>query len=1111
MFQELLLRWVGRRAAAKLLLREFRPQVEPLEDRLLLAGAVATWQVRGVTGAGDWNTRGDWDIDRVPVDADTARFNQIAAAPTLSMKVAITGLDVWAAQGGAAWNTTLDLAGNELKATGLTNVRSAAMAVGKPQPGIAADAVFTLKSTGAKATLSTASLDVGFAGFQSLFPVQNRALLNVSKDVTLAVGGTVQVGGQTTGVLTVNAGGSLKGDGLLVGGISSTAPNPNYVSTVVVTGVGATAEFKMVSLGAQNGYGGPAVQAGNPIMSALTIDKGGKVTVGAGAAAAAKSLQIGTDYRGVVNVLGGSQLTTGGSVFVGSFLGVARGTGLLNVQDDKSVVTVGGVLAVGADTGRGELTVNAGGKVSAAQLDVGNAKATGKVTVAGAVAQHATLTVSGTSKVHQRGTLDVQNLGDVTSTGAFTIDAGGSVKVHNGGTIDAQAGGTNNGKLEVDTGGGFKTHPAGMINKGKITIASANGGPGGTFALQGNFTQTAPGELDVTLAGNVPGTGYSVLSVTPADGPDGNVTLGGSLDVTASYAPAPFRRNGTAGDYFTVVTATGTLSGQFDPVTGLNLPDPTQLGLPAPTPGTEYRWRVVYDRTGTYDSALAQSDPALVSQPWVGHGTHEVVLLIEEVLQPSPATTTTLSTSSGSSAFGQSVTFTAVVASGAGTPAGAVTFYDGSSPLGTAALDATGTATLTTSALAVGSHTITAYYQGGTSFRESDSVSLPQSITTAASGTTLASSLNPSILGDFVTFTATVAGTGATPTGSVNFMDGGTSLGSISLDDSGTATFTTSSLSAGSHTITAVYGGDTNFAGSTSAALTQTVGAASASTATTLTSSLASSAQGASVVFTAAVTGHGGIPSGSVTFYDGTTALGAADLDGAGVATFATNTLALGGHSITASYGGDDTFNASTSAALAQTVSAASASTTTVSSSSSPVSYGTAVTFTATVTGGGGTPGGTVTFYDGDVPLGTGTLGATGTATLTTALLTVGSHMITAVYGGSAIYGPSTSAVLTETITPAASSTAVTSSANPSVHGQSVTFTATVSGPGLPEGIVSFHDGVTLLGTGTLDDTGTATFTTSGLSVGQHTITAVFGGDGSFAGSTSAALTQTVN
>jgi hypothetical protein len=95
----------------------------------------------------------------------------------------------------------------------------------------------------------------------------------------------------------------------------------------------------------------------------------------------------------------------------------------------------------------------------------------------------------------------------------------------------------------------------------------------------------------------------------------------------------------------------------------------------------------------------------------------------------------------------------------------------------------------------------------------------------AATGTGVVSNNNPSQAGQQVTFTATVSSGSGTPTGTVTFMDGAASIGTGTLNGSGIATFSTSSLAAGGHSITAGYGADNNFAGSTSSTLTQTVSA----------------------------------------------------------------------------------------------------------------------------------------------------------------------------------------------------------------------------------------------------------------------------------------------
>ena len=183
-----------------------------------------------------------------------------------------------------------------------------------------------------------------------------------------------------------------------------------------------------------------------------------------------------------------------------------------------------------------------------------------------------------------------------------------------------------------------------------------------------------------------------------------------------------------------------------------------------------------------------------------------------------------------------------------------------------------------------------------------------------------------------------------------------------------------------------------------------------------------------------------------------------------------------------------------------------------VTSSANPSVYGHAVTFTGTVHPSvPGTPTGTVTFRNGTSTLGTTTL-SSGKATFTTAALPAGSYAISVVYAGNAEYTGSTSATLTETVAKAGTATRVTSSLDPSRHGNAVTFTGTAKSLtiGTPTGSVTFWNGATSLGTVALTS-GKATFTTALLSVGSHSISVVYHGAPNYRGSTSPALTQTVN
>ena len=139
-------------------------------------------------------------------------------------------------------------------------------------------------------------------------------------------------------------------------------------------------------------------------------------------------------------------------------------------------------------------------------------------------------------------------------------------------------------------------------------------------------------------------------------------------------------------------------------------------------------------------------------------------------------------------------------------------------------------------------------------------------------------------------------------------------MGSIALDSSGSASYTVTGLSAGSHSYLASYSGDANFAFSDSTELSVTVDAAP--TTIKVTSSPNPAVNRDDVTLTASVTSPAGAPTGEVTFKDGSTTLGTGTLNGSGEATNTASGLALGNHSITASYAGDGSFAPSTSEAL---------------------------------------------------------------------------------------------------------------------------------------------------------------------------------------------------
>ncbi len=180
--------------------------------------------------------------------------------------------------------------------------------------------------------------------------------------------------------------------------------------------------------------------------------------------------------------------------------------------------------------------------------------------------------------------------------------------------------------------------------------------------------------------------------------------------------------------------------------------------------------------------------------------------------QPTAAT---IASSANPSVYGQSVVLTTTVApsAGSGTPTGSITFDDGANPLSSVALSG-GQGTFTDFSLTVGTHSITAAYGGDANFLPNTSSALSQVVNQASTATTLTSSANPSTLNSSVTLTASlsvVAPGAGTPTGSITFQDGSNVLATVPVGTSGQATFSSATLAAGSHPLTASYGGDTNF------------------------------------------------------------------------------------------------------------------------------------------------------------------------------------------------------------------------------------------------------------------------------------------------------------
>jgi hypothetical protein len=496
------------------------------------------------------------------------------------------------------------------------------------------------------------------------------------------------------------------------------------------------------------------------------------------------------------------------------------------------------------------------------------------------------------------------------------------------------------------------------------------------------------------------------------------------------------------------------------------------------------------------------------------------------------STTTTLISSYNPSKFGQSVIFTATVTTGAsaGNLTGTVTFMDGAKTLASnIALNSLGTdvtASVSTSLLPVGTHSITAIYNNANDSSHLSSTSAPLSqIVNEATAISLKSSANPSLLGANVTFTATVTvsgGGGVPPDGTVVFTDTTTGmiLGSPALSASGIVTVSIATLTQGLHSITATYGGDANnyLLGAGPATVSQDVQTQSS---TFVTSSPNPSKYGVSILFTVTVTPGGSTaPTGTVKILDAGLQIGTAtEVGTTNVWTYATSSLTVDSHPITAVYSGDN--NNSTSTGADTQVVTVSQTSTTLVATPNPGIAGNAVALTATVqlAQGVATPTGTVTFTDttasGTATLGSASLGSAGMATISPTLAP-GTHSIVATYAGDANDDGSASAAFPLTVVLATTQTVVASTPNPALVLATITFTATVTGNGgTPTGSVNFLAGATSMGAANLvasgtPGTATATFTDSGLLAGSYQITASYAGDTNDSPSISAAMTQTV-
>ncbi|MCZ4497800.1 MAG: hypothetical protein JWQ74_353 [Marmoricola sp.] len=592
-----------------------------------------------------------------------------------------------------------------------------------------------------------------------------------------------------------------------------------------------------------------------------------------------------------------------------------------------------------------------------------------------------------------------------------------------------------------------------------------------------------------------------------------------TLDLTSSVNPA---FSGAPITYTAVVAPVAPGAGS--PTGGVQFAvDGVNLGSPVSLSGGQAVSPVSTQQVGTH----------VITANYVGDANFSGQTDNLNQVVVAAQTTTSITTTPNPSVFGQAITIHAEVtpvAPATGAPTGAIRFivdgttYDFVDMVG-------GGADLTLNGLSVGSHTVKAVYlSDDLNFFTSTSTTIDQTVNKAATKTVVSSNASPAVFGQPVTFTANVSvlapGAGA-PAGTIVFKDGSTTIGTqpVSSATGEQASITVSNLSVGQHAISAVYSGDDSFNGSTG----NTPQAVSrAQTAVVLASSANPATSGQGVQFTANVSPvapGAGDPTGTVRFFVNGANLGSpVAVDGDGNATSSNfASLSPGTYTITATYSGDGNFVGSSGVldqGNGQTVEKAGSSLT-VTSGPSPASYGDAVTVTSTVVGSApavGKPTGVVQVWEGDELLGATSLvpqsaANTSKATFVVSTLSAGSHALKAVYVGNFNFAGSTNTT-NQTVGQVPTVTGVSSSANPAVFGDTVTFIATVgSSTGSPTGTVTFKEGSTVLGTAPVATNGgarQASLAVPGLHAGAHGITAVYSGDVSFGTSTSAAYSQSI-
>jgi subtilase family serine protease len=641
-----------------------------------------------------------------------------------------------------------------------------------------------------------------------------------------------------------------------------------------------------------------------------------------------------------------------------------------------------------------------------------------------------------------------------------------------------------NGSISILLGNGDGTFKASTVSVSAITYPAD--------LVEADFN--GDGIPDLAFAGGGGGPSSVVVLLGNGDGTFRTLPAVSAPDYLAYIAVADFNQDGKPDIFVDAAYGTETLLGNGDGTFSAPAISPPIIG---PTP-----------------QGIAVAD-------FNGDGKPDVALLFEDV-----STVSTL-LGNGDGTFGAPAGVplpagaepTSIVAgdwNGDGIPDLAVVNQNLSSVTSLTSLrtqQVTATAT-NISPVGVGQHLVDAAYSGDSDYTGSISGTIALSGMTSAA---LSSSLNPSSLGQSVTFTAQITSLTGTPTGSVTFTDGSTTLATVTLNSTGTASTTDTALTVGTHTITATYVPTGSFLAS-NATLSQQVNPDVA--VDVLTANPNPALVGSAVALTATVTATpvGTTPTGTVTFTSNGTNLATVSLVG-GVAIYSTSGLPAGTDTLGCVYSGDANFAPSTCNSASVTVSPI-VSTLTVTPSANPSPALSAVTLSATLLGGSAPLGNApIVFAVDGTNVATATTNAQGVATYTSSTLSVGPHTVAASFAGSGSYTSAQSTSLSEQIQANPTTTTLSASPNPVQQGQPLTVSVSVSptqGTAAPTGSVALVQGSTTLATTTLTPSSgvisTANLTIRSLPAGSDSIQVNYTpADGNFVASSSSLSNVTVD